>query len=92
MHNQFNIIRIKNIFKFEEMYRQILTKKKEKKYIISNIIALIDYFNNHINKLSLMKTEIDIKDKLINMLKIYIQNYKIPNNIIYNFIKVILKY
>jgi glycosyltransferase involved in cell wall biosynthesis len=41
MHDQFNIIRIKNIFKFEEMYRQILNKKKEKKYIISNIIAIL---------------------------------------------------
>jgi glycosyltransferase involved in cell wall biosynthesis len=92
MHDQFNIIRIKNIFKFEEMYRQILNKKKEKKYIISNIIAIIDYFNNHKNKLSLMTPQIDIKDKLINLLKIYIQNYKIPNNIIYNFNKVILKY
>lgn len=90
MHNQFNIIRIKDIFKFEEMFRQILNKKKEKKYIISNIKEIIHYFNKYKNILSLMK--IDIKYKLINLLKIYIQNYQIPNNIICNFINVIFNY
>lgn len=92
MLNQFNIIRIKNMFKFEEMFRQILNNKKEKKYIISNIIGVISYFIKYKNTISLMKSKIDIKDKIINLLKIYIQNYQIPNNIIKKFIYAILNY
>ena len=92
MNNQFNIFRIKNIFKFEEMYRQILNQKKEKKYIIGNIKGIINYFKKHKNAFSLIKSKINIKDKLINLLKIYIENYQIPNNIIYKFINVILDY
>jgi hypothetical protein len=86
VHNQYNIIRIKNMFNFEEMFRQILNKKKEQKYIISRIKYIIYYFNKHKDIFSLMKSKINIKDKFINLLKIYIQNYKIPNNIIFNFI------
>ena len=92
MHNQFNIIRIKNMLNYEEMFRQILNKKKEQKYIISNIQFIINYFNRHKNYLSQMKSKIDIKDKLIKLFKVYIQNYEIPKKIIFDFIKVILNY
>jgi len=92
MHNQFNIIRIKNMLNYEEMFRQILNKKKEQKYIISNIKFIIYYFSKYKNMFSPMKSKINIKDRFINLLKIYIQNYKIPKNIILDFINVILNY
>jgi glycosyltransferase involved in cell wall biosynthesis len=86
INNQFNIIRIKNMFNYEEMLRKILNKKKEQKYIFGGIKFIIHYFIKHKSILSLMKSKIDIKDKFINLLKLYIQNYKIPNKIIFNFI------
>ena len=92
IHNQFNIIRIKNMLNYEEMFRQILNKKKEQKYVIGNIEFIIYYFNKYKKFLSPMKSKIYIKDKLISLLKIYIQCYKIPNKIISNFNKVILNY
>jgi len=92
MHNQFNIIRIKNMLYFEEMFRQILNKKKEQKYVISNIKFIINYFSQNKKYLSPMKSKIDIKDKLSNLLKIYIQNNKIQNDIIFKFINVISNY
>jgi len=92
IHNQFNIIRIQNFFNIDEMFRQILNKRKEQKYIISRIKFIIYYFKKHKKILSKMKSKIDIKDKFINLLKIYIINYKIPNNIIANFINVILNF
>ena len=92
IHNQFNIIRIKNFFNSDEMFRQILNKKKEQKYIISKINYIIYFFNKNKNIFSPMKSKIDIKDKFINLLKIYILNYKIPNNIISNFINLISNY
>ena len=93
MRNQFNIIRIKNIFQYEKMFRQILNEKNEKKYIISNIKIIFNNLEkNNKTKLLLMKPKIDIKKKLINLLKIYIENYQIPYNMIYNFINIINKY
>ena len=92
MHNQFNIIRIKDIFKVEEMYRKILNQNKEKKYLIAHIRELIYEFNFNKNSFSLMKFKLDIKNHLISLLKIYMQNYHIPYDIIYNFISVIFYY
>ena len=65
MHNQFNIIRIKDIFKVEEMYRKILNENKEKKYLISHIRELIYEFNFNKNSFSSMKYKLDIKNHLI---------------------------
>ena len=48
IHNHFNIFRIKNVFNIEEMYREILNKNKEQKYLIGHIRELIYDFN--INK------------------------------------------
>ena len=90
MHIEFNNNRIQDIFKFEEMYRKILNKKKEEKYIIGYIKGLIKDLN--IIKNSIKKTKIDIKHKLINLLKIYVQDYQISNDIIFNFISLILNY
>ena len=92
MHNQFNIIRIKDIFKVEEMYRKILNENKEKKYLIGHIRELIYRFNINKNSFSLMKFKLDIKNYLISLLKIYMQDYHIPYDIIYNFISVIFYY
>ena len=92
MHNQFNDIRIKDIFKCEEMYRKILTKKNEKKYLIGNIRELINDFKINKNTFSKLELKVGIKNKLINLLKIYIQDYHIPYNIIYDFINVIFNY
>ena len=92
VHNQFNIIRVKNFFMFEKMYRQILNKKQEKKYIISNIKSIIYDLKKYKDILSFMKPKINIKDNLINLLKIYIQNYQIPFNITYDLINIILNY
>jgi glycosyltransferase involved in cell wall biosynthesis len=92
MKNQFNIIRIKDKFKHEEMYRKILIKKKEKKYIIANIKEFINDFIIYNNTFSLMKYKIDIKKKLINLLKIYIQEYHISYDVIINFINSIIIY
>jgi hypothetical protein len=93
MLNQSNIIRIKNIFQYEKMFRQILNEKNEKKYIISNIKIIFNNLEkNNKTKLLLMKPKIDIKKKLINLLKIYIENYQIPYNMIYNFINIINNY
>ena len=92
MHNQFNIIRIKDIFKVEEMYRKILNENKEKKYLIGYIRELIYQFNSNKNSFSLMKFQLDIKNYLISLLKIYIEDYNIPYDIIYNFISVIFYY
>jgi glycosyltransferase involved in cell wall biosynthesis len=92
MHNQFNIIRIKDIFKIEEMYRKILNENKEKKYLIAHIRELIYEFNFNKNSFSSMKYKLDIKNHLISLLKIYMQDYHIPYDIIYNFISVIFYY
>ena len=92
MKNQFNIIRIKDKFKFEEMYRKILIKKKEKKYIIAYIKKFVNDFIIYNSTFSLMKFKIDIKNKLINLLKIYIQEYQISYDIIINFINAIVNY
>ena len=65
----------------------------KKKYIISNIKTIFDHLKKiNKKKLSLMKPKIDIKEKLINLLKIYIENYKIPYKMIYNFINIINNY
>jgi glycosyltransferase involved in cell wall biosynthesis len=92
MHNQFNIIRIKDIFNVEEMYRKILNENKEKKYLIAHIRELIYEFNFNKNSFSSMKYKLDIKNHLISLLKIYMQDYHIPYDIIYNFISVIFYY
>ena len=92
MHSQFNNVRIKDIFNVEEMYRKILNKKQEKKYLIGHIYELIYEFNFNKNSFSLMKFKLDIKNHLISLLKIYMQNYHIPYDIIYNFISVIFYY
>jgi glycosyltransferase involved in cell wall biosynthesis len=92
MHNQFNIIRIKDIFNVEEMYRKILNENKEKKYLIAHIRELIYEFNFNKNSFSSMKFKLDIKNHLISLLKIYMQDYHIPYDIIYNFISVIFYY
>ena len=89
IHNHFNIFRIKNVFNIEEMYREILNKNKEQKYLIGHIRELIYDFNINKNLFSLMKHKIDIKNYLINLLKIYIEVYHIPHDIIYNFITII---
>ena len=90
MHIEFDNNRIQDIFKFEEMYREILNKKKEKKYIIGYIKGLIKNLN--IIKNSIKKTKIDVKHKLINLLKIYIQEYHISYDVIINFINSIIIY
>jgi len=82
MHNQFNNIRIKDIFNVEEMFRKILNKKNEKKYLIGHIYELIYEFNINKNSFSLMKTNFDIKNYLINLLKIYVKDYSIPYELI----------
>ena len=92
MKNQNNTLRIKDKFKFEEMYRKILIKKKEKKYIIANIKGFINDFNIYNNSFSLMKSKVDIKNKLINLLKIYTQEYHISYDVIINFINSIIIY
>ena len=65
MHNQFNNVRIKDIFNVEEMYRKILNKKQEKKYLIGHIYELIYELNINKNSFSLIKTNFDIKNYLI---------------------------
>jgi glycosyltransferase involved in cell wall biosynthesis len=95
MLNQLNIIRIKNIFQYEKFFRQILNKKNEKKYIVGSINLIFnDLKKNNKKKLLLMKPKMDIniKEKLINLLKIYIENYQIPYNIIIDFINIINNY
>lgn len=92
MHNQFNNIRIKDIFNVEEMFRKILNKKNEKKYLIGHIYELIYEFNINKNSFSLMKTNFDIKNYLINLLKIYVKDYSIPYELILSFINVIINY
>ena len=47
MHNQFNNVRIKDIFNVEEMYRKILNKKQEKKYLIGHIYELLIKIHFH---------------------------------------------
>lgn len=89
MHNKYNDIRINDIFRCEEMYRKILNKKEEKKYLIGHIRELINDFKFIKNSFPKMELKISIKNKLINLFKIYIQDYNIPYDIIYNFINVI---
>ena len=92
MHNRFNNVRIKDIFNVEEMYRKILNKKQEKKYLIGHIYELIYEFNINKNSFSLIKTNFDIKNYLINLLKIYIKDYRISYELILSFINVIFNY
>jgi glycosyltransferase involved in cell wall biosynthesis len=75
MHDQFNIKRIKDLLKYEEMFRQILNKKEEKKYIIANLRELFKVLIRCKNSLLVAKLKIEIKNELINLLKIYIQYY-----------------
>jgi hypothetical protein len=75
MHDQFNIKRIKDLLKYEEMFRQILNKKEEKKYIIANLRELFKVFIKCKNSLLVAKLKIEIKNELINLLKIYIRYY-----------------
>ena len=74
------------------MYRKILNENKEKKYLIAHIRELIYEFNFNKNSFSSMKYKLDIKNHLISLLKIYMQDYHIPYDIIYNFISVIFYY
>jgi len=92
MHEQFNIKRIKDLLKYEKMFRQILNKKKEKKYIFANLKQLLKVFIKSKRFLSEMKLKVEIKNELINLLKIYIQYYQLPNDIIRHFINIIFNF
>ena len=58
------------------------------KYLIGHIYELIYEFNINKNSFSLMKTNFDIKNYLINLLKIYIKDYSIPYELILSFITI----
>ena len=81
MNNRGNIIELKNRIYIFEMYIQILTKKKELKYINAHILQFINLISNE-NLLSLIKKNKVIKTKIIKILLTSIQKYHFSIDII----------
>lgn len=91
MNNRGNIIELKNRIYIFEMYTEILTKKKELKFINAHILQFINIISN-VNLLPLIKKNKDIKKNIIKILLNSIQKYNLSNNIIEKinkFIKII---
>ena len=88
--NRGNILEMENILYRNEMYRKILTKKYEKKYIIGELLELMYKIENHEGLIKVLKKNIDLRNKLNNILPIYTNKYKCPYYIIHR-IKNIIK-
>jgi glycosyltransferase involved in cell wall biosynthesis len=91
MNNRGNIIELKNRIYIFEMYTEILTKKKELKFINAHILEFINVLSNE-NLLSLIKKNTVIKKKVSKILLTSIQKYNFSNYIIEKineFIKII---
>ena len=80
--NRGNILEMENILYRNEMYRKILTKKYEKKYILGELLELMYKVENHKSLINVLKKNIELRNKLNNILPIYANKYKCPYYII----------
>ena len=81
--NRGNILEMENVLYRNEMYRKILTKKYEKKYIIGELLELMYKVENHKGLINVLKGNIELRTKLNNILPIYTNKYKCPIYIIH---------
>lgn len=87
MMNRNNILELKNLLYRQEMYKEIFKNKNEQKILINGYIELFYIFEKNLN---LIKENNEVKNKIINTMKILTNKYNISENIIKrikNFVK-----
>jgi len=79
MENSENILEMKNLLYRHEMYKKILTDKREKKFLIAGLSQLLFIYNQNIN---IIKHNKEIKQLFINKMKKFKKEFQIPKNLL----------
>ena len=73
MTNRGNTLELKNLINRYEMYKTIFKTKYEEKYLIVGFNELLNVFEENI---ILVKINSELKNRFINIIKEFINNYK----------------
>ena len=75
MNKRYDIIELNNVLYRHEMYKKIFTLKKEEKYLFSEYIELIAFFEENEKFLQLLKNNIEIRSKIIKIVIDFNETY-----------------
>ena len=67
MNDRYNILELRNLLYRHEMYKKIFTNKKEKKYLISEILEMLSFLEEDDNFLKLINENNIIRNQIINI-------------------------
>ena len=89
MKKRYDIIELNNILYRHEMYKIIFTLKNEKNYLFSEIIEIINFFEESEKFFQLMKNNEEIRNKIIEIFIDFNKTYHLENMIkqkVFNFL------
>ena len=77
MLNRGNLLELKNIINRHEMYKEIFISKKEEKYLIAEFSELLSFIEENNNFYRIIRENLVIRHKIINIFKNFFSNFKI---------------